>query len=319
MSWKPLVSIIIPFYNTPERFIRDAVDSVFGQTYRNWEILLVDDGSTGESTNIALKYSAQYPGRVRYLEHSGHQNRGVCASRNLGIRRAHGEYIALLDADDVWLPHKLEQQVAVLNSEPTAGMVYGATEYWHSWTGNPKDHGRDYVPKLGVPINTLVRPPKLLTVLFPLGHATAPCPSDLLLRREVVERVGGFEEEFDGICQLYEDQAFLAKIYLNESVFVAGDCWDRYRLHTDSCDAVAIREGQHDSAHRFFLGWLQQYLSTHQVDNLQILHALQAELRRYNDPYWWLHSLAVLYYCQRRIRKLVLRFRGHTTIKPIIT
>jgi glycosyltransferase involved in cell wall biosynthesis len=69
--------------------------------------------------------------KVRYLEHPGHENRGMSASRNLGITHAKGEYIALLDSDDVWLPHKLQQQVAILNSHPEAIMVYELSEYWH--------------------------------------------------------------------------------------------------------------------------------------------------------------------------------------------
>src|SRR5215212_3401935 len=136
MSSKPLVSAIVAFSDA-ERFIEEAIESVFAQTYDNWELLLVDDGSTDGSTRIALGYAERYPSKVRYLEHPGHQNRGTGASRNLGIEHAKGEYVAFLDADDVWLEHKLGQQVAVLNSHPEAGMLYGATHYWYTWTGNP--------------------------------------------------------------------------------------------------------------------------------------------------------------------------------------
>src|ERR687889_2435319 len=96
MSSKPLVSSIIIFLNR-ERFIQEAIESVFAQTYDNWELLLVDDGSTDGSTQIALRYAERYPEKVRYLEHPGHQNSGMSASRNLGIRYAKGEYIAFLD------------------------------------------------------------------------------------------------------------------------------------------------------------------------------------------------------------------------------
>src|SRR5215207_5031419 len=109
MSTKPLVSVIVVFLNA-EKFIEEALESVLAQTYDNWELLLVDDGSTDSSTEIALRYANRYSGRVRYVEHPWHQNRGASASRNLGIRHAKGEYIAFLDADDVWLAHKLEQQ-----------------------------------------------------------------------------------------------------------------------------------------------------------------------------------------------------------------
>jgi glycosyltransferase involved in cell wall biosynthesis len=88
---------------------------VLAQTYDSWELMLVDDGSADGSTDIALRYAKQYPKKVRYFEHDGHQNRGASASRNLGISHAKGHYVAFLDADDVWLPHKLEQQVAVID------------------------------------------------------------------------------------------------------------------------------------------------------------------------------------------------------------
>src|SRR5579862_1030782 len=101
----PLVSVIISFLNGA-RFIREAVESVFVQTYRNWELLLVDDGSTDQSTQIAREYASLHSENVRYLEHNGHSNRGLSASRNLGIRRSGGEFLAFLDCDDVWLPQK---------------------------------------------------------------------------------------------------------------------------------------------------------------------------------------------------------------------
>src|SRR5213594_1272983 len=148
MSGNPLVSVVIIFLDAG-RFLEEAIESVFAQTYEEWELLLVDDGSTDKSRSIAERYVVQYPAKVRCLEHEGHQNRGMSASRNLGIAHTKGEYIAFLDADDVWLPHKLEQQVAIMDSQPAAAMVYGATQYWHSWTGNPEDLGRDRLPKLG--------------------------------------------------------------------------------------------------------------------------------------------------------------------------
>src|SRR5918997_3094056 len=144
MNSKPLVSSVMIFLNA-EKFIEEAIESVFAQTHDNWELLLVDDGSSDDSSQIALRYAERHPEKVRYLEHPGHRNRGMSASRNLGIRHAKGEYIALLDSDDVWLPHKLQQQVAILDAAPEAGMVYGLSQYWHSWTGKPQDIQRDVV------------------------------------------------------------------------------------------------------------------------------------------------------------------------------
>ena len=165
MSDKPLVSIIIIFLNA-ERFIDEAIESVFGQTYKNWELLLVDDGSSDNSTGITLRFAKQRIERVRYLEHAGHQNRGMSASRNLGIRHARGEYIGFLDADDVWLPHKLERQVEILNAHREAGMIYGSPQLWHGWTKKLEDIERDCLQDIGVPPDTVVSPPRLLTHLL---------------------------------------------------------------------------------------------------------------------------------------------------------
>jgi len=234
----------------------------------------VDDGSTDASTRIALGYAERYPGKVRYLEHPGHRNLGTGASRNLGIDHAEGEYIAFLDADDVWLAHKLERQVAILDSHPKAGMVYGSTQYWHSWTGNPEDIHRDVVPRLVVQPNTLAKPPTLLALSYPLGNGFAPSLSNLLSRREAVGRIGGFEEAFRGVC---EDQTFLAKVYLNEPIFVASECWDRYRQHPDSCCAVMARTGQHLSAQLSYLEWLEEYLSAQGVKDAEVWKLLREE------------------------------------------
>lgn len=282
MISKPLISGIIIFLNE-EKFLQDAIESVFAQTYDNWELLLVDDGSTDGSTAIALQYAQLYPQKVRYLEHEGHLNRGMSATRNLGIRHAKGKYIAFLDADDVWLAAKLEQQVAIMESQPEAAMLYGRTQYWYSWTGKPEDIQRDYIPELGIQPDTLFKPPILLTLCYPLGHACTPPPSDILLRREAIERIGGFEENFQRIYQLYEDQAFFAKLYLNAPVFVASKCWDKYRLHPDSCCSVVNKAGEYHTVRLFFLNWLEKYLSA-QTKDTQVWYALQKALWPYRHP-----------------------------------
>ena len=279
MSSKPLVSVVIIFLNA-KRFMQESIESVFAQTYDNWELLLVDDGSTDSSTEIALRYVEQYPERVHYLEHEGHQNRGMSATRNLGIRNAKGEYIALLDSDDVWLPHKLEQQVAILDSQHEAAMVYGPSQKWYGWTGEPADIQLDHLYELGIETNTLVQPPKLFN-LFVQGKASAPCTCSLLMRREVVEKIGGFEESFWG---MYEDQAFYAKMFLKAPVFVASDCWDKYRKHPNSCVAVARKTGQADAARLFFLNWLEKYLSEQGIKDTEVWKALQKALWPYRHP-----------------------------------
>jgi len=252
-SRKPLVSTIIIFFDA-ERFLEEAIGSVFAQTYDAWELLLVNDGSNDGSVAIAQRWAKQHPSKVRYLEHTGHQNRGMSASRNLGIAYAKGEYIAFLDADDVWLSNKLDRQVAILAAQPEAAMVYGPAQWWYSWTGRAEDRLRDYIPEPGVPANTLVEAPALLRRFLRLPDIS-PVPSSVLIRRHIVEQVGGFEERFRG---LYEDQVFFAKVCLAAPVFVSGECSARYRQHPHSNCASTLETASTVRAQ--FLRWLAEYV-----------------------------------------------------------
>jgi glycosyltransferase involved in cell wall biosynthesis len=282
MNREELVSVIVPFFN-PGSFLEEAIQSVFDQSYRSWELLLIDDGSYDLSSHIARRYAAQYTDKIRYLEHEGHQNRGQSASRNLGIRHSAGEYIAFLDADDVWLAHKLEEQVSILSAKVEAGMVYSASQYWSSWTGNSEDLERDYIAKLGVPADKLVKPLTLLTLSLE-ATAPTPCPSNILVRRRIVENIGGFEEAFRRKYlkfEMYEDQAFLAKVYLNTPVFVASGYWDKYRQHPNSCVSVMMRAGEKYRAGLVYLKWLSSYLTSRGVKDVELWQALRKKRARY--------------------------------------
>jgi glycosyltransferase involved in cell wall biosynthesis len=284
MGSKPRVSVVMIFWNA-ERFIREAIESVFAQTYERWELLLVDDGSTDGSSAIALYYAQRYPEKVRYLAHACHANRGKSISRNLGIQHAKGEYLTFLDADDVLLPEKLERQTAILDSQPVAAMVYGASQYWYSWTGSPQAHRRDARGTLGVQPDRLFYPPRLLT-LFVKDGGIVPCLCGLLARRKVVEDIGGFEET---IQHLYEDQVLLAKICLQAPVFVESGCGERYRQHPASSSYLAIRRGEYhpiwpNPAHLTFVNWLVNYVTRQRIKDVHLWKALQRALWLYRHP-----------------------------------
>ena len=283
MSSGPLVSVVLIFWNAAP-FLREAIESVLAQSYPCRELLLVDDGSSDGSTAIARQYAAEHPGQVRYLQHVGHANLGMSASRNLGIREAQGSYVAFLDADDVWFSSALQDQVAILQAHPEAAMVYGPIQYWYSWSGQPEDRHRDQVERLGVPEDTLIDPPRLLPLFL---RDKAAVPSGVLVRREVVQSVGGFEDAFRGE---YEDQVFCAKICLAAPVFAAGSCWYRYRQHPESCVIRGQRTGETHTARLRFLNWLAGYLTERKVRDRAVWRALELELWRFRHPrrYLWL-------------------------------
>lgn len=301
MSKQPLVSCIVIFFNAGKPFFEEAIASIFAQTYDNWELLLADDGSTDESTEIAKQYARNYPEKVRYLEHDGHQNRGMSATRNLGICHARGEYIAFLDADDVWLPNKLAEQVPLIEAHPEVAMLYGRTQYWFSWLENnpclwqlnPDEEPGDFLTITSQRFDTVIYPSEQL-VLFLENRHIYPCTCSILIRRQTFDKLGLFEENFRNAL---EDFVFHSKIFLNLPVYVSSRCWDRYRYHPDSYWRVAVKqEGEkiHHASRLNYLTWLEQYLIEQDIQDPQVWKALKKEL--------WAHHNPTLYRQVERIR-----------------
>jgi GT2 family glycosyltransferase len=293
------VSVITPFLDA-EQFFEEAIQSVLRQDYLSLELLLVDDGSTDESTKIALNYARRYP-FVHYFEHPGHANRGTGASRNVGLNAASGEFAAFIDADDVWEPNKLGEQIAIMDAHPDIAMVCGTVRYCSSWAG-----GEDVLIPTGHVQNEVIYKPDALLKIYPLGETFSPCPSDLLVRRAAVIAVGGFEESFPNF---YEDQAFLAKIYLAAPVYFSDRTWTNYRLHENSTCKLASHE-DHRRMKPFFLSWLESYVADMPAPEPAILAAIKKAWFPFQHP--WLHRLLAIAKASLRpdvlTRKIVRKF-----------
>ncbi|CAA9483969.1 MAG: hypothetical protein AVDCRST_MAG91-168 [uncultured Sphingomonadaceae bacterium] len=250
----PAVSVVMPFLNG-ERFMGEAIESVLSQSWRDLELILVDDGSTDASRPIA-EHHAAVDLRVRVVAHPGDVNRGVAASRNVGVAVARAPRIAFIDADDRWSPDKLAQQQAIMDQHPDVSLLAGATRYWHSWEG-----GSDQLELVGTVRDRVVHPPQALLSTYPMANAEAPAPSSFMVTAEALARVGGFEESFVGRYGFYEDQAFLAKVYLGERVFFSSCCWFDYRQHQASAMASGLRRGDYIAVRAHFLDWFEEYLA----------------------------------------------------------
>ena len=275
----PAVSVIVPYYN-PGDFLREAIESVLAQTFADWELLLVNDGSTDGADRIAADL-ASCDARIHALSHPDGKNHGLPPTRNLGLRNCHAEFVTLLDADDAWLPEKLRQQLELASAHPSAAMIFGRSLYWHSW--NPADHEADSVPELA-PGEHLYSPSELWKLSYPFGKFGAPCPSDLLIRRSVLESVGGFEECFDHRYPTYEDIAFLGKILLHFPVYVSSQCWDRYRRHDQSIWSRAIKDGGDERSRKFFCEWTRAYLEKQGITDPEIWQLVDKLTWRYRHP-----------------------------------
>ena len=175
----PAVSVVVPFLNA-QPFMEESIESVRAPTYPDWELLLVDDGSRDGTSDIARAHALRDPERVRYFEHPGHARRGASAARNLGLHHARGQYIAFLDADDVWLPEKLASQIAIIEAHPEAAMVYNRTQYWHSWTGAAEDRPRDFVERARRGVRIRSSSHRGLLTLILRQQSPVPCMCSVL-------------------------------------------------------------------------------------------------------------------------------------------
>jgi glycosyltransferase involved in cell wall biosynthesis len=163
---QPLISCIIPVYNG-EHYLREAIDSILAQLYRPLEIIVADDGSTDGTHAVIATYSNQ----VRYLSQP---NRGPAAARNLGLRAALGDFVAFLDADDLWHSEKLARQMAQLQKRPEVDLCFaGYRNFWMPDLAEEEGRFRDH----------------------PLSRPQGGwCIGTLLARRAAFEKFGHFDE-----------------------------------------------------------------------------------------------------------------------------
>lgn len=284
-SEKPLVSCIIIFLNG-EDYIKAAIESVLAQSYSNWELILVDDGTTDGATAIAKGFAAERPDRITYTEHPNHENRGMSASRNAGLQLAKGRYIAFLDADDIWLPRRLATHVSVLNEHPDVAMTIAPTLLWSSWNKENLPRSRpwlaaDIETELGLPVGRVLAPPYLATACLASHGACVPGICSLTIRRDALLEVGGSENAFR---TLYEDQVILFKISLNFPVIVLDDIQDYYRQHESSACGQVGRTTGDGAARPRFLQWLQEYMIDAGAKDAELWRAFRGEMWKYDNP-----------------------------------
>lgn len=212
------VSVIIPTFNRRD-YLPIALDSVLAQTYTDYEIIVIDDGSSDDTREILAPYAE----RIRYYYQ---ENRGIAGARNRGIEESQGTYLALLDSDDYWLPRKLECQMEVFRKNPGLGMV--ATR-----CSSISAQGR---------FRQLNRPGKSGRILTDLFRSNFIRTSSALITRECLDRVGLFDTSLPE-CEEYDLWLRIAHRYpvgfINEPLTVYTD--NPHGVSTDSLAGRLIR------------------------------------------------------------------------------
>jgi glycosyltransferase involved in cell wall biosynthesis len=226
-----IVSVILPVFNG-RQFLASTIESVLGQTWTDYEVIIVDDGSTDGSYELALAYAERSGGRVRVHTHPHHANRGVSASRNLACREARGEYLAFIDADDEWAPEKLEKQMMVLVENADVGLCYSLASIERSGYGVHYAPGKDLLgdPPVGGSTESVVAIASARMMFF---------FSTLVVRRSLFERTGRFAER---LPFQDEDRILVGQLCSLGRAARVAECLCVYRVHDSSATARVIRE-----------------------------------------------------------------------------
>ncbi len=214
MNKLPKVSAIVPVYNG-ERYLRQAVESALTQNYPNVEVIVVDDGSTDESGEIANQLAKEFPQQVRTVHQA---NSGLVGARNTAIAHATGELLALLDSDDIWLPNHISESVAVFEKERAVGLVH-ANIILINGDGDV----------LNAPTNRRwsTNQQEAWQQIF-LRNEHVSCAT-AVFRRSVIDRVGAFDSDFNRLgC---EDRDMWLRISEVSNVHYIDAVHAKYRIH----------------------------------------------------------------------------------------
>ena len=209
-----IVDVIIPAFNAA-KYLPFALESVSSQTFDDWKILLVDDGSTDNTTEVVAPFLHRFGSKIQHIKQN---NRGLPAARNSAIRASNSEFLALLDADDVWLPCRLAESLKILRERPQAGLSYGLV------TG---------IDPEGRPGNTFKGNPKYaeghIAPYIYMRKVDLPCPT-ITFRRRCLDDLGIFDETM----RATEDRDLWLRIALRYEVAFVPQVLAYYRLSPNS-------------------------------------------------------------------------------------
>lgn len=274
-----VVSVVMPFKDAAS-FLERAARSVLAQTWPAVELVLVDDGGTDGGVDIADRLRGEHPDSVRVVCHPGRVNRGTGPSRRLGIEATSGEFIGALDADDIWEPRHLEDQVDLLLRSPEADMAVCRAWTWRSWadpTAADVPSALPFAPGVVVPGTSL-----LGAVLRNGTYATPTC--SLLARRSLF---GPWIQDVEPFSGMYEDQVLNSGLQLRGTAVISGSTSAWYRQHPESFSAGKLHPDpslRYDHGRAAFLEWLgRQPQVVHDSNLAELVRAEREAVRRRLD------------------------------------
>ncbi len=254
------VSIIIPVYNG-EKYLSETLDSIIGQIFTDWEIVAVNDGSTDNSHTILQEYKSKLGSKMKIIDQ---ENSGVSVARNVAIDNSEGRYFAFIDSDDVWLPEKLEKQIAILDDNPDVALVYS-----------------DLLDLVRENTNTRKQ---ILNKKLHRGHIFEPLfyfnfipLSSVVVKKEIIEKYGNFDahykiiQDYDLLLRIAEDNVI---DYVDESLLL-------YRIHENNISGNVERKERENL--ELIQKWLQRkpYLANSFSFNMKLVQVDYNIIRYY--------------------------------------
>lgn len=262
----PTVDIITPAYNAA-RFLPVAIDSVIAQTFQDWRILLIDDGSTDDTEAVVAPYLDRLGPKLLYIKQP---NAGLPAARNAAIRASTAEFLALLDADDIWLPSRLEESLKSFQSDPEIGMSYGFVSR---------------VDQNGTVIDTFTNAQKhgqgWIAPYIYMRMVDLPCPT-IMFRRQCIDQVGFFDETL----RATEDRDLWLRLALKYKVALAPHLIAHYRVSAASMttDPYRMLSAQLRFIEKHYgspgCGWMARRVALARIYK-QLAEALEARRQRW--------------------------------------
>lgn len=270
----PKVSVVVQFLNAA-RYLEEAVRSVLWQTFTEWELVLVDGGSTDGSAQIAQSFATRYPDTISVYRYPGPGTLGIFSSRIWGAKEARAPILAHLDSDDEWHPRFLERQYDIYRTffGSMPGMVYSPMVY--SWDESERAC-ESYVQP--IPRPGLYEPPNLLVELLLEAYAKSPGNSSVMIARDILVEA----DELIGVAEegIADDQFLWSFVALRHPILVNPEPLVRYRQWSGSVCAQAFANGLHRAPRERHLVWLLDHVEKYYSagNKLQLLQAISSEL-----------------------------------------
>lgn len=258
---RPLVSVIMNCLNC-EKYLKEAIDSVYAQTYRNWEIIFWDNASTDSGAEIAKKYDK----RLRYFR--GEETIPLGAARNKALEQAKGKFIAFLDGDDLWMPEKLEKQVPLFN-DPQVGLVYSDVIIFNN---NDESRLSDrFTFYRGMCFSQLLK------------NYFLSIPSVIIRKTALDQEIEWFDQSFN----LIEDADLFIRIGYSWNLDMCRDALAKYRVHKSSCTST-----QGDLFHREHIILLEKYCNLWPDFLVKYYDILKTQIYCMRASYLWRNKRA---------------------------